>query len=276
MTTPVIAIIGAGIMGYSLISGLINNNHPPNKLWASDTDEEKLSRIANDFHIHITNINKKAVEHANIVIFALKPQVFAQVLSPLKETFIRNKPLIISIAAGIRESHIQGWIGKNSAIVRAMPNTPALINCGATALFANTYVTHEQRRMAESILRCIGKVVWIEDEKLMDVVTALSGNGPAYFFLIMEVLQHAAEELGLPPEIAHLLTLETALGSARMALESGKSLAELRQNVTSPGGTTEKAISVLEENNIRGLFQKTLLAGKCRSEELGNLTGEKK
>jgi pyrroline-5-carboxylate reductase len=269
MTTPVIAMIGAGNMGESLISGLINNGHPADKIWASDASEKKLEYLQHTFSIHTETNNASAVEVADVVVFAIKPQVFANVATDLKAVIQQHKPLIISIAAGIRIANIHHWLGDKTAIVRAMPNTAALIGCGATALFANQEVTDKQRNLAESILRTVGIVVWLTNEALLDTVTALSGSGPAYFFLMMESLQNAAEELGLAEETARLLTLQTALGAARMAIESGKSLAELRQNVTSPGGTTEKALAVLEEKNIRGIFKETLAAAKARSEELG-------
>ncbi len=271
MTTPVIALIGAGNMGNSLISGLIHNGHPADKLWAADVSKEKLDQLQQTFSIHTTTHNVKAAEAADIIVFAVKPQLFANVAMELANVVQKNKPLILSIAAGVRESSISGWLGDKTAIVRAMPNTPALIGCGATSLFANAYVTDEQRRLAESILRSVGVAIWLLEEKWMDIVTALSGSGPAYFFLMMESLQQAAEQLGLPDETARLLTLQTALGAAKMAIESGKSLVELRHNVTSPGGTTEKAVSVLEANNIRGLFKEALLAAKLRSEELAEL-----
>lgn len=276
MTAPVISIIGAGNMGSSLIGGLINNGYSSDKLWASDTNEERLAYLQQAFHIHTTTDNNKAAQVADVIIFAIKPQLFATVATGSANDVQIRKPLVISIAAGMREASIQHWLGDKLAIVRAMPNTPALIGCGATALYANEYVSTEQRSIAESILRAVGVVVWLKDEKLMDAVTALSGSGPAYFFLMMETLQQAAEQLGLPSETARLLTLQTALGAARMAIESGTPLEELRHNVTSPGGTTEKAVSVLEENNIRGLFRKALLAAKLRSEELASILGEEK
>src|SRR5262249_8819999 len=155
---------------------------------------------------------------------------------------------------------LQTWLGGNQSIVRAMPNTPALIRCGATALFANALVTEDQRNLAESIMRAVSVVVWLENEKWLDTVTALSGSGPAYFFIMMEALQTAGEELGLSSEIARLLCLQTAFGAARMALESEKTVAELRQQVTSPGGTTERAIQVLEEGKMREIFKKALQA----------------
>ncbi len=271
MNIPVIAIIGAGNMGSSLIGGLINTGHPCGKIWATDPDNEKLEHLHQSFQINTTPENSKAAQAADILVLAVKPQLFAQVAKDLAPQIQAHKPLVISIAAGIRESSIQHWLGGNTAIVRAMPNTPALIGCGATGLYANPFVTNEQHSLAESILRSVGVVVWLPDEKLMDTVTALSGSGPAYFFLMMETLQQAAEQLGLSADIARLLTLQTALGAARMAIESGKPLDELRRNVTSPGGTTEKAVSVLENSNIRTLFKNALQAAKLRSEELAEL-----
>lgn len=275
MTFPVIAMIGTGHMGSSLIGGLMSNGHPPDKIWAADPSEEKLSELRDLFYIHTTADNSQAAQHAQVVIFAVKPQIFHKVAMDTRKIIQLHKPLVISIAAGIREASIQEWLGGNTAIVRAMPNTPALIGCGASALYANDFVSTEQHDLAESILRAVGVAVWVSNEQLMDTVTALSGSGPAYFFLMMEALQNAAEELGLSPEIARLLTLQTANGAARMALESDTPLAELRRRVTSPGGTTEKALSVLEDSNVRGIFRKALQAAKLRSEELANMLGEK-
>jgi len=268
MSSPVITFIGAGNMGGSLIGGLINNGHPADKIWACDPYADKLDELRDKYQIHTTDDNLKAAEVADVIIFAVKPQVFAETAKALSAVVQKRKPLIISIAAGIRADNIQEWSGGGQAIVRAMPNTPAMIGCGATALYANQQVNNEQRSQAEAILRAVGIVVWVDKEELMDTVTALSGSGPAYFFFMMEALQEAAVQFGLSAESARLLTLQTALGSARMAIESGKSLTELRHNVTSPGGTTEKGVSVLEENNIRDIFHKTVQAAKNRAEEL--------
>jgi pyrroline-5-carboxylate reductase len=270
MTTPVIAMIGAGNMGSSLIGGLINDGHPSDKLWATDPSAEKLAYLNQTFHIHTTHDNKKAAETADVIIFAIKPQIFSEAASELAPLIQSRKPLVISIAAGIREASIQHWLGGNASIVRAMPNTPALIKCGATALYANPFVSDAQHNMAESILRAVGVAVWLNNEQQIDTVTALSGSGPAYFFLMMEALQDAAEQLGLPTDTARLLTLQTALGAARMAIESDTPLAELRRHVTSPGGTTEKGVSVLMAHDIQGVFKKTLEAAKHRSEELAD------
>src|SRR5579883_2618863 len=273
MASPVIAVIGAGNMGTSLIGGLINDGYPPDKLWASNPHQEKLSQLQHNFHIHTTTDNTTAAQSADSVILAVKPSLIATVTNELRPIIQRRKPLVISIAAGIRETTIQHHLGGNIAIVRAMPNTAALIGCGATALHANRHVIPDQHNMAESILRAVGTVVWVDREELIDTVTALSSSGLAYFFLIMEAKQNAAEELGLPQETARLLILQTALGAARMAIESGMTLAMLRQHVTSPNGTTEKALSVLEAHDIRGLMKKTLQAAKLRSEELATIFG---
>ena len=276
MTSPVIAVIGAGNMGSSLIGSLIRSGHPSDHLWATDTSEEKLDALKKKFHVQVTSDNIRAVHNADIILFAVKPQLFSQVAAEIAPEMKTRKPLVISIAAGIRVDSIQHWLGAHVPIVRAMPNTPALIGCGATALYANAFVTEAARSTAESILRAAGVVVWLQDENLMDVVTALSGSGPAYFFLMMEALQQSAVTLGLPEDTARLLTLQTALGAVRMAIESGTPLDTLRQQVTSPGGTTEKALFVLEENNIRGLFHDALTAAKLHSETLATMLGEKK
>lgn len=271
MSNATIAIIGAGNMGASLLGGLIAKHYLPNNLWITDTDADKLSLLKKQFQIHTTVDNHAALAQADVIILAVKPQMLSSVVQELAESIQVKKPLIISIAAGIRISSLQQWLGDNIAIVRAMPNTPALLGCGATGLFANALVSKDQRTLAESILSSVGIALWINDEKLMDVITPLSGSGPAYFFLVIEALQNAAIELGMEPEAARLLTIQTALGSARMASESELDVVELRRRVTSPGGTTERAVQSLEENNIRHLFKAALTAAKERSEELATL-----
>lgn len=273
MNTDTIAVIGSGNMGASLIGGLVANHYPANNIWVSDPHQQKLDALQQQFHVNITHDNQIACKNADVIILAIKPQLLTQITTKLASQIQQKKSLVISVAAGITEQTIQHSLGGKAAIVRCMPNTPALIGCGATALFANTFVTARQRELAESILRAVGLIVWLEDEKQMDVVTALSGSGPAYFFLIMEILQQAAEKHGLPSEVARLLTLQTAVGAARMALESEETTSELRQRVTSPGGTTEQAMRVLEEKNLRALLSEALLAAKNRSEELAKTFG---
>lgn len=274
MTTPFIAFIGAGHMGSSLMGGLLKNGHPPEKIIAADPHEEKCQALAQRFHIHTTTDNAKAVEAADVVILAVKPQMAREVLTPLKASLSAKKPLFISVAAGLPTHTLAQFAGDQLAIVRTMPNTPALIGHGATALFANPRVSEAERALAESILRAVGITVWLDNEALMDAVTALSGSGPAYFFLIMDALQAAGEAAGLPKDTARLLTLQTALGAAAMAMESETPLATLQQNVTSKGGTTEQAISVLEQAKLRDILKAAFLAAEHRSQTLARELGD--
>lgn len=264
----IMAIMGAGNMGASLIGGLIATGFQSHQLWVTDPDKAKLQSLHKQFGVHISCDNAEAVSLASVVILAVKPQVMHQVVQPLATIIQKNRPLLISIAAGLREENLQQWVGQQQAIIRCMPNTPALIRCGMTALYANTFVSIEQRQLAETILSAVGQTIWLSDEKQMDAVTALSGSGPAYFFLVMEALQHAGEHLGLPAETARLLTQQTALGAVRMALESSHSLTQLREQVTSPGGTTEAALRTLEAGHMRELFQQALIAAQQRAEQL--------
>ena len=181
---------------------------------------------------------------------------------------------MISIAAGVREKDIQSWLGNDVALIRTMPNTPAMLQAGATVLHAGPGVTDEQKNLAESILRAVGLTLWVRDEEKMDAVTALSGSGPAYFFLVMEAMEQVGLDMGLSAETARLLTLQTALGAARMAMESSDGPATLRERVTSPGGTTEKALAVFESEGIRELFHKALIGARDRSVELSRRLGE--
>jgi pyrroline-5-carboxylate reductase len=274
MHDPMIALIGAGNMGSSLIGGLIQHGYPPENIIASDHSQEKLAQLRQQFSIQISADNINAAKMADVIIFAVKPYILGKVVQELTDIIQAKQPLLISIAAGVRTNMLANWVHGKVAIVRAMPNTPALLNCGITALYATRLVTEQNKAIAERILGAVGKIVWVADESQMDTVTALSGSGPAYFFLIMEALQAAAESLGLPQDMARTLTIETAYGAAMMAKHDKHSLAELRAHVTSPGGTTEKALSVLEEQNIRGILHQALTAAKERSEALAESLGK--
>ncbi len=268
MQSPVIAIIGAGHMGSSLITALVQNGHPADKIWATCPDQTKLNQLHHFFPIHTTTDNNLAVKQADILILAVKPQILQQVALEIASQVEMRKPLIISIATGIRLASLQAWLGATIAIVRAMPNMPAMIGAGATAMYANSIVNPEQLNLAETILRSVGVVVWLPKESLIDAVTAISGSGPAYFFLLMEILLQTAIDLGLAKDTALLLIKETALGASRLAMESDHSFQELRQQVTSPGGTTEKAISVLEEHHMQDIFKQAIIAAAKHAEEL--------
>lgn len=263
-----IAFIGGGNMTASLVGGLIADGHSPSCLWVSDPNPERLAWIGERFGANTYADNNHAIEQADVVILAVKPQVISSVVMDLAQAVQRHRPLVISIAAGIREQELLAWLGGEVSLVRAMPNTPAMLQAGATALHRSSLVSDEQAGLAESILRAVGLIQWVPEEAMLDAVTALSGSGPAYFFLLMEIMEEVAIELGLPEETARLLTMQTALGAARMALESEDSSAELRQKVTSPGGTTERAIKVLEAGDIRKLFSAALTQARDRSREL--------
>ena len=268
-----IVFIGGGNMARSLMGGLIADGCAPQQLWVTDPNQDKLAGLQRDFSVHTTATNLDAAQHADVLVFAVKPQALKQVAHELAPLLQRRKPLVISIAAGIRTGALAAWLGGDLALVRAMPNTPALVRSGATALYANALVSEAQRSQAENILRAVGLTLWLTDESQMDAVTALSGSGPAYFFLVMEALEEAAMRLGLSRETAHLLTLETAFGAAKMALESSEGCAALRAHVTSPGGTTEQALRVLQEGRIEALFETALRAAHARSVELATLLG---
>jgi pyrroline-5-carboxylate reductase len=261
-------------MARSLIGGLIANGMSAEDIHVADKHTATLESLNRQYPVQTFTSNQHAIEGADVIIIAVKPQQLQEVVKALHSSW-QEKQLLISIAAGIRIEDISRWLDKpQAAIVRAMPNTPALVEAGATALFANEYVSHQQHELAESILRACGLAIWLKEEKHMDAVTAVSGSGPAYFFLVMEAMENAAIELGLPQETARLLCLETAFGAAKMALESGESASTLRKQVTSPGGTTERAIHELEDGGLHGLFENALVAAALRARELANELGQ--
>jgi len=275
MTDMTLAFIGGGNMAGSLVGGLIADGWDPAKITVADPDDRQLERLATRHGITTTTDNDTAAATADIIVLAVKPQMVESVARALAPAVARQRALVLSIAAGIQEADLCDWIGADTAIVRSMPNTPALVQSGATALYANSAVSEQQRDAAESILRAVGLTIWIEDEALMDAVTALSGSGPAYFFLFMEALQEAGCELGLPEETARLLTLQTAFGAAKMALESPEDAAALRRHVTSPGGTTERAITTFQDNGLAALVSKALKSAAERSRELAQEFGHR-
>ncbi len=261
-------------MASSLIGGLIADGFDVGRISVVEINADKRRLLAQRFGIHVAETIDGAISKADVVTFCIKPQQFKEVAKASAGAIQARNPLVISIAAGIRTVDIAHWLGGSFAIVRTMSNTPALVQTGASALFANVNVSDEQRNQAESLLRAVGIVEWVDDEVLMDVVTALSGSGPAYFFRIMEGLVKAAEQLGLSKEVAHLLTIQTALGAAKMALESEEDIATLREQVTSPGGTTEQGLKTMNDNNIDQLLLDVLKAAQQRATELANQLGE--
>jgi pyrroline-5-carboxylate reductase len=271
MSTPRIAFIGAGNMAFSIIGGMIKQGVEPSRIWATNIDQNSLDQLKQDFNVNTTQDNNEAVANADVVVLSVKPQVLKTVVEDLKETLIANNPLIISIAAGIKAETLQSWIGQPQAIVRCMPNTPALLQCGASGLYKTQEVTDAQAQTAEQLMNAVGLTLWVNDEAGIDAVTAVSGSGPAYYFLFMEAMQQAGEALGLDSDTAKQLTLQTALGAARMALESTDSPAELRRKVTSPGGTTEQAINTFQQNNLEAIVKEAMQAAADRSQELSEI-----
>ncbi len=273
MRASTIGFIGGGNMARSLIGGLVADHQDPTTLFVSEPDPQQREHLRESYGIQVMEDNEALVRQVDVAVLAVKPQVLGQVCRAIAPAASERNPLFVSIAAGIRLTDMERWLGGKPAIVRTMPNTPALVQCGATALVANARVNGVQKELAEGIMRAVGLTLWLEREEQMDAVTALSGSGPAYFFLVMEALESAASELGLGKETARLLTLQTAFGAAKMALESSDDAATLRQRVTSPGGTTEQALRVLEEGDLRRLFRRALRAASDRSEELARLLG---
>jgi pyrroline-5-carboxylate reductase len=274
MDNPTITFIGGGNMATSLIGGLRAHNHPADQIWVSDPDLDLLAAHQERFAVQTSADNSVAARHADIVVLAVKPQVMPGVALGLRDCVQQTKPLILSVAAGVREADMQRWLGGEVAIVRCMPNTPALLGAGATGLYANAHVNSGQRVAAEDIMRAAGITIWVENEALLDAVTAVSGSGPAYFFLLMEMMEKVGVELGLDAEAARALTLQTALGAARMALESGESPGALRKRVTSPGGTTEQAVNSFIDGGFEQRVRAALSAARDRAIDLGVQLGD--
>ncbi|HYW02644.1 MAG TPA: pyrroline-5-carboxylate reductase [Gammaproteobacteria bacterium] len=269
-----IAFIGGGNMATSLVGGLVAGGHPPTAIVVAEPREGARKALQQRFRVGTTADNAEAVQGADAVVLAVKPQVLEEVATALAGALgERPGPVVISIAAGLRSDDIERWLGGERPVVRAMPNTPALLGAGASALYANARVDRRQQGIAAGILESAGIVVWLDDEARMNVVTALSGSGPAYFFLVMEAMQNAATECGLAPDTARRLCQQTALGAARMAIESGEDVSTLRERVTSPGGTTERGIEALESAGLRDAFREAIAAAAARAGELAETLG---
>jgi len=268
----IITFIGAGNMARSLIAGLIEDNSPLS-IRVADPSADALQAIRKNWpQVEAFDNNDEALENADIAVLAVKPQIMQLVCEPLVSQIQKYKPLVISIAAGVGIDKMNQWLGDQALpIVRCMPNTPALVQSGMTGLFANPEVSEEQHDLAESILRSVGSTLWLTDEDQLDAVTAVSGSGPAYFFLVMEAMQNAAQKLGLSENDARLLVLQTAFGAAKLALESSDDVSVLRQRVTSKGGTTEAALNKLMDGKLPELFEDALKAAEIRSKELKKL-----
>ena len=273
---PTIGFIGGGNMAGSLIGGLIDAGYPASDIFVSELDKSKGDMLTSKFSV-TTRTDIAVAANCDIIILAVKPQGLKSVCQQIAVN--TSKPsLFISIAAGVKSTDINRWLNhdksdEQQAIVRCMPNTPALLQCGASGLYANEAVNEKQKKQAEDILKAVGIVIWVEKEERLNAVTAVSGSGPAYFFLLMEAMQQAGEKLGLTADVSQQLVLQTALGAARMAAESDNSPTVLRQNVTSKGGTTEQAILNFQSANFQQIVFEALDAANKRSETLADELG---
>ena len=272
MSNMRIAFIGAGNMASSLIGGLLAKGLDAARIRASDPGAETRARVSAEHGIELFSDNAQAVLDAGVIVIAVKPQVMKAVCQDLR-AHLKPHQLLISIAAGITCTSLQNWLG-NQPLVRCMPNTPALLGKGVSGLFATAAVTGEQRQQAEELLSAVGIAVWVDTEAQIDAVTAVSGSGPAYFFLLIEAMTDAGVKLGLPREVAKQLAEQTALGAAHMAVGSEVDAAELRRRVTSPAGTTEAAIKSFQADGFAATVEKALSAAAHRSAEMAEQLGQ--
>ncbi len=266
-----ISFIGGGNMARALIGGLKNNGFSMAAISVVESEATKREQLSHDFGVHVTE-QLPSVSQADVIVLAVKPQQLRD-LSIFLGSVLQNQ-LMISIAAGIRSQDLSRWLGGYQSIIRVMPNTPAQIQSGVSALYALPEVTQEQHKQAELILSAVGKILWLEDEEKMDAITAISGSGPAYVFYFIEALQQAAIELGLNTEQAKLLSIQTFLGASELAAQSAEEPTTLRSQVTSKGGTTERGIMTLEGAGVKSAIIKAAKAAAQKSRELGDILGK--
>jgi len=263
--TTSIGFIGAGNMASALIGGLCKSNPDNTTILVTDPHSDKVTALVDTLGITAGKDNQALADGCDVIVLAVKPQIIKTVLQALE---IKTGTLVLSIAAGVRCESLQAWSSPRCAIVRSMPNTPAQVQCGAAGLFANAFVNHDQRQLAEMIMTAVGLALWVNEESQLDAVTAVSGSGPAYFFYMMEAIEAAGIELGLSAETSRALTQQTALGAAKLAINSEQTSAQLRANVTSPGGTTEAAINQMTATNGLDNIKQAVTAAYERSQQL--------
>lgn len=265
-----ITFIGGGNMAIALIGGMLKRGYAATDITVAEPLDTQRARLTAEFAVNVEESAAEAL-HADVIVLAVKPQVMRQVLSAWPA--LDAGACVLSIAAGIRARDISRWLRGHGAVVRAMPNTPALVGAGIAGLYALPGASAAQRHQAESILAAVGDVVWVDDEGLIDAVTAISGSGPAYVFLLIEAMEAAARELGLNPETSRALALRTFQGAAELAVQDGGEPAELRARVTSKGGTTERGIAALEAHGTRQAIAAAARAANDRARELGDMLG---
>lgn len=263
-----LAFIGGGNMARSLIGGLLKTGVAPATISVSEPQAASRETLGREFGVACYAENQQAAAEAEVLVLAVKPQIMPAIHAELQETLQRNRPLLISIAAGVRLEQLARWFGEDLPIVRCMPNTPSLIGAGATGLCANSHVSAAQKDTAQQVLDSAGMTRWIDDEALMDTVTAISGSAPAYFFAIVEALEDAAVAQGLPRETARALAAQTCFGAGQMMVESGEDPAVLRKRVTSPNGTTQAALESFTADDLPRIVARAVTAARDRGVEL--------
>ncbi len=270
-----VTFIGAGNMAGAIIGGMIESGFSPDDITATSPSDDILAPLRERLGIQTATDNAAAVAESDVVVLAVKPQIMREVCEKMRDAVQARRPLVVSVAAGLPAETLEHWLGGNLPLVRCMPNTPALVGAGAAGLYANAHVDEAQRRLATELMEAVGLVEWVDDEALLDAVTAVSGSAPAYFFLMFEAMEEAGVTLGLPADTARRLAMQTALGAAKMALSSDKPPAELKRNVMSPGGTTERAIEHLEEAGLRRIMAEAMSACADRAREMADELGQR-
>lgn len=276
MITEKTGFIGGGNMARAIAGGLLRGGMHAADLLIAEPAAAQSERLRKElFGALVTADNRKVAADSQILLFAVKPQILKSVCTELADTVQQHKPLIISIAAGPRIEDIDAWLGGNLPVVRVMPNQPALIDQGVSALYANERARERDRSLAEKIMSAVGHVVWLEHEDLMDAVTAVSGTGPAYFYLLIDILITAAVKMGIDADTARALSVQTARGAASLALAEQEPMESLINRVRSPGGTTTAAFECLDDANVRGIFSDAIEAARDRAKALAQEAGAK-
>lgn len=266
MSSYKVGFIGGGNMARALAGGLVSSGYPPGLLMIADPDEQRRAILEHDLPgVMVTADNDAVATTADCLVLAVKPQLMRAVCEDLSAAVQESRPLIISVAAGTHSRDIDDWLGAELAVVRVMPNQPALLLEGASGMYANELTSNEQRDRATEIISAVGSVVHVHDEDMIDAVTAISGTGPAYFYLLIDMLIRSAEEFGIEPQAAHKLVMDTAKGSAALAAVSGETMEAMIEHVRSPGGTTAAAFEVFDAEGVRSIFARAFTAARDRS-----------
>ncbi|MDH3612609.1 MAG: pyrroline-5-carboxylate reductase [Gammaproteobacteria bacterium] len=269
MSTYTVGFIGGGNMARALVGGLISSGYRPENILIAEPNLKRRSVLTTELPgVRISDSNDNVADSAECLVLAVKPQLMRDVCIGLAETAQARRPLIISVAAGTHSRDIDAWLGGKLAVVRVMPNQPALLLEGTSGLFANELTNNDQRARATEIMAAVGSVVHVPDEDSIDAVTAISGTGPAYFYLLIDMLIQSAEDLGLDPQAAHKLVMDTAKGSAALAAVSGETMEAMIAHVRSPGGTTAAAFEIFDDEKVRDIFARAFAAARDRAVEL--------